>query len=135
VSGPSQEEPVPDYPGRVLDARLHLLDRQVLDRDGVPVSTVDDLELEDVPRPEALDHGTAAPRLVALLHGAVLATRLFGGRPPASRLQRVPIGHVAEVAIVLRLWTSADEEVVPWVERWLRDHVFRHIPGGRRDPH
>ena len=60
MSGPSQGEPMPDYPGRVLDARLHLLDRQVLDRDGVPVSTVDDLELEEVPRLAALDRGTPA---------------------------------------------------------------------------
>ena len=30
---------------RVVDARLHLLSRQVLDVDGEPVTTVDDLEL------------------------------------------------------------------------------------------
>jgi hypothetical protein len=133
VSGSGLEEP-PRYRGRVLDARLHLLDRQVLDRDGVPVSTVDDLEVEDVPRPAALDRGTPPPRLTALLAGSVLVTRLFGGRPPASRLSRIVIGHVGEVGIVLRLRTDARSEEVPWVERWLRDRIFRHIPGGRHDP-
>ena len=34
--------------GRVLDAHLHLLDRQVLDRDGTPVTTVDDVELDGI---------------------------------------------------------------------------------------
>ena len=38
MSLPPDEHP----PGLVLDARLHLLDRQVLDVDGVPVCTVDD---------------------------------------------------------------------------------------------
>ncbi len=39
--GPTPDLP-PDRPlaGRVLDARLHLLDRQVLDADGVPVTTL-----------------------------------------------------------------------------------------------
>ena len=36
---------VPAVAGQTLDAQLHLLDRQVLDSDGVPVTTVDDLEL------------------------------------------------------------------------------------------
>ena len=125
---------VPRYGGRVLDARLHLLDRQVLDRNGVPVSTVDDLEIEDVPRIAALDRGTPPPRLTAVLDGAVLVTRLFGGRPPASRLARIAIGHVAEVGIVLTLKTEARDEDVSWIERWLRDRIFRHIPGGRHDP-
>lgn len=31
--------------GTLIDARLHLLDRQVLDRDDVPVTVVDDLAL------------------------------------------------------------------------------------------
>ena len=35
--------------GRILDAEVHLLDRQVLDKDGMPVTTVDDLELSDIP--------------------------------------------------------------------------------------
>ena len=34
--------------GRLLDAQLHLLDRQVIDVHGAPVTVVDDLELSDV---------------------------------------------------------------------------------------
>ena len=42
------EQPLEWYRDRRLDAQLHLLDRQMLDADGVPVSTVDDVELDGV---------------------------------------------------------------------------------------
>jgi hypothetical protein len=92
--------PVPPVAGQTLDAQLHLLDRQVLDSDGVPVTTVDDLELgaaEGAPElaPE-IPVGTPAPVLTALLTGPVLGTRIFGGRPPSSRLIRIPWTDVAE---------------------------------------
>jgi hypothetical protein len=32
------------WPGRILDARLHLLDRQLHDHDGNPVGVIDDIE-------------------------------------------------------------------------------------------
>jgi len=118
----------------VLDARLHLLDRQVLDRDGVPVTTVDDLELETVVVGEDLPEHGRPPRLTALLDGNVLLTRILGGRPPSSRLQRIGLDRVAEIGVVVRLTTRAEEEPTGWPERWLRDRLIRHIPGGRRDP-
>jgi hypothetical protein len=89
-----------DYPldpqastGRVLDAQLHLLDRQMLDVGSVPVAAVPDLEISDVDRPEAIVPGTPAPQVVALLGGPVLATRIFGGRPPPSRLHTASPGN------------------------------------------
>jgi hypothetical protein len=74
--------PVPPTAGRTLDAQLHLMDRQVLDHDGVPVTTVDDLELSGPDLDTEIPPGTAAPVLTALLTGPVLGTRIFGGRPP-----------------------------------------------------
>ena len=38
-------------PRRVLDLNLHLLDRQIVDRDGHLVGKVDDLELTRAPTP------------------------------------------------------------------------------------
>jgi hypothetical protein len=131
---PPALEPPPRYRGRVLDARLHLLDRQVLDRDGMPVTTVDDLELDTVAVGEELPERGRPPRLTALLSGSVLVTRIFGGRPPSSRLERIGLDRVAEIGTVLRLTTRAEEETTDWPERWLRDRVVRHIPGGRSDP-
>ena len=127
-------EPAPLYPGRVLDAQLHLLDRQIIDSEGTPVSTVDDLELEGAELGEDFEVTATPPRLTALLSGNALATRMFGGRPPTSRLKRIDIGVVSEVNVVVRIAALADRFDNTWVERWLRDHVIARIPGGRHDP-
>ena len=125
----------PDAPtaaGRLLDARLHLLDRQLLDHDGNPVGIVDDLELgglsvgEDIPRDAAPAH------VSGILTGQVLMTRIFGGRPPRSRLQPLPWRLVAKVGDVVQLAHTDRPFDGLWVEHWLRDHLIGHIPGGRR---
>ena len=64
---PACPRPVPPVAGRTLDAQLHLLDRQVLDSDGVPVTTVDDLELGaprrlDTPRSRREHRPRCSPR-------------------------------------------------------------------------
>jgi hypothetical protein len=120
--------------GRVLDAQVHLLDRQVLDVDGVPLTAVDDLELTDVPFDTELKRGTPAPVIESLLSGPVLATRIFGGRPPASRWHRILWGTITDLATVLRLSVHGDELDVTWPERWARDRVVGRIPGGKHDP-
>lgn len=127
---------LPEHPpvaGRVLDAQLDLLDRQLLDPDGVPITTVDDLELTDPADPAHLDPD-ARPELSNLLTGPVLATRIFGGRPPASRFVRIPWRVVSDVDVVLHTGVAADSLDASWVERWVRDHVIARIPGGRHDP-
>ncbi|MGW6266310.1 hypothetical protein [Cellulosimicrobium funkei] len=122
---------------RVVDARLHLLSRQVLDVDGEPVTTVDDLELVASP---AADDGPrdAVPgepaEVGAVLTGPVLVTRLLGGRPPASRWERVPWSDVGHVGTALELTVRADSLDLHWTENWLREHVVGRIPGGRHDP-
>ena len=130
---------------RVVDARLHLLSRQVLDVDGEPVTTVDDLELVAADRADGTD-GTArddGPRdavpgepaeVGALLTGPVLVTRLLGGRPPASRWERVPWSDVGHVGTAVELTVRADSLDLHWTEDWLREHVVGRIPGGRHDP-
>lgn len=123
----------PDAPrprGRLLDARLHLLDRQLLDDDGAPVGIVDDLELSGAEF-GALTAGARPPRVTGLVSGHVLATRIFGGKPPPSRLQTIPWRLVAAVATVVRLHPTDMAFDALWVEHWLRDHVIAHIPGGR----
>jgi hypothetical protein len=120
-------------PGLVLDARLHLLDRQVLDVDGVPVCTVDDLEVHGVDGSDLPD-GSQTAVVTSLLSGAVLATRIFGGRPPSSRWHRIRWSHVADVGTTVRLGVHGSELDVTWTERWVRDHVIARIPGGSHDP-
>ena len=119
--------------GRVVDAQLHILDRQVLDRDGVPVTAVDDLELGDIPLDTDLD-GAEPPEIENLLSGAVLGTRIFGGRPPADRWHRIPWSAIAELTTAIHLDAAADDLETSWPERWVREHVIGRIPGGRHDP-
>ncbi len=114
-----------------LDARLHLLDRQLLDDDGDPVAIVDDLELEGVEVDEDIPPGTPAPRVTALLSGHVVATRIFGGSPPPSRLQPIPWKLLASIGTTVQLLPTDMQFDVQWMERWLRDHVVARIPGGR----
>lgn len=120
--------------GRILDAEVHLLDRQVLDRVGVPVTAVDDLELSDVPFDTDLARGAPAPVIENLLSGPVLGTRIFGGRPPDSRWHRIPWSSIADIGIVVALGVPGEDLDVTWPERWVRDHIIRRIPGGDHDP-
>ena len=121
-----------DPDGRGIDARLHLLDRQVLDDDGVPVTTVDDLELADLQYGER--HHADPPTISALISGPILTTRLFGGRTSRRRLHRIGWDRVAEIDTVLKLGMSGDGLEVTWFERWLATQVIGRIPGGRHAP-
>ena len=115
----------------IIDARLHLLDRQLLDDDDNPVGIVDDLELDGIELDTDLDPSAPAPQVTALLSGHVLATRIFGGAPPRSRFQEIPWDLVASAGVTVKLKPTDMSFDVQWAERWLRDHIITHIPGGR----
>jgi len=120
--------------GRLLDAHLHLLDRQVIDVHGAPITAVDDVELSEVILDEDLPPDAPAPVIVALLSGPVLGTRIFGGRPPESRLIRTPWSAVYEIGVAIRLAVAGEVLDVTWTERWVRDKIIGRIPGGRHHP-
>jgi hypothetical protein len=119
--------------GRILDAQLHLLDRQVLDVDGVPITAVDDIELGEVPVGVEL-RGREAPVIESLVSGAVLGTRIFGGRAPESRWHRIPWRLIARVGVAIELTEPGEGLDVTWPERWVRDRIVARIPGGRHAP-
>lgn len=124
----SSRGPLPEAPrpaGLLLDARLHLLDRQLLGADDAPVGIVDDLEIDGT-------DGRSAAHVTAILTGKVLATRILGGQPPRSRLETIPWRLVSAVGTVLHLDIHPESLDNLWVERWLRDHIITRIPGGRR---
>ncbi|MEU1971592.1 hypothetical protein ABZ477_08040 [Microbacterium sp. NPDC019599] len=122
-----------DPDGRGVDARLHLLDRQMLDQDGVPVSTVDDVELSGVELGAPLDPD-ARPVVAALLVGAAVLPRIFGGTLPRSRWVRIPWELVVKLHVVIDLRAKADDLDATWVERFVRDDIIARIPGGRHAP-
>ena len=123
-----------DQSPRYLDAHLHLLDRQVLDVHGVPIAVVDDLELSEIPAGQEIPPDTSPPVITALLSGPTLATRIFGGRPPESRMVRTPWVAIREIGVVIKLSVGRDTQDLFWTERWVRDHVIGRIPGGRHTP-
>ena len=122
-----------DPDGRGVDAQLHVLDRQMIDRDGVPVSTVDDVEIAGVEVGEAVDHSTV-PTVSALLVGAAVLPRIFGGRMPRSRWDRIPWDDVTRLDTTVELGVRADDLDATWLERWFRDRVVARSPGGRHAP-
>jgi hypothetical protein len=125
------ELPVLARRGHLIDARLHLLDRQLLNVDDDPVGIVDDLELTDFEFDRDISAGAEPPQVTAILSGQVLATRIFGGEPPRSHLQEIPWNLVVSVNVVVKLKATDMAFDVSWVERWLRDRIIKHIPGGR----
>ena len=127
--------------GRLIDARLSLLDRQVLDVDGQPVGVVDDLEVTDLPTrqvsdvPEPLVDVRLDPiRVLNLVHGPIVLERIVGGRRPRAHFERVPWNAVAEIGSAIRLAVAADTVPVGWLEDWLARNVIGRIPGGRHVP-
>lgn len=122
-----------DPDGRGVDARLHLLDRQMLDPDEVPVSTIDDIELDGVAVGEPVDH-RHPPTVKAILVGASVLPRVFGGSMPRSRWARIDWSHVTELDTIVRLDVRADDLDATWLERWFRDRLIAHIPGGSHAP-
>ncbi|WP_029145014.1 hypothetical protein [Microbacterium luticocti] len=122
-----------DPDGRGVDARLHLLDRQMLDRDGVPVSTVDDVELDGISVGESVDHDHP-PTVSAVLVGAAVLPRIFGGSMPRSRWDRIEWSRVVRLGTVLELRVRADDLDATWLERWIRDRIIARIPGGSHAP-
>jgi len=96
----------------------------------VPVATLDDIELTGIEP----DGNLAAPRIDAILTGATLATRIFGGRLPRRRLQRIRWDDVAEVGITIGLRVRSEVLDATWPERWVRDQIIGRIPGGRHAP-
>jgi hypothetical protein len=127
----TDELPAKRHRGRLVDARLHLLDRQLLNEHDDPVGIVDDLELSGVELDRDVADGSPAPQMTALLSGRVVATRILGGAPPRSLMQQIPWKLVDAVGVVVKLKQTDETFDVDWVERWLRDRIIRHIPGGR----
>jgi len=125
--------------GRVLEAGLHLLDRQLIDSDGRLAGKVDDLELE-------VPEGGGPPVVTAILAGPGALSRRIGGRPGAwleavaNRLRgdrrpaRVPFGVVKRIGSAVDLSVAKAELETDRLEAWTRDHLIGHLPGARDAP-
>jgi hypothetical protein len=119
----TDELPAKRHRGRLVDARLHLLDRQLLNEHDDPVGIVDDLELSGVELDRDVADGSPAPQMTALLSGRVVATRILGGAPPRSLMQQIPwklvdaVGHRVGTVVDVRLSISGDLQNDPSTPR------------------
>ncbi len=126
---------------RVIDAGLHLLDRQIVDKDGRLAGKVDDLEL-------TFPHGSMSdpPFVSAILSGPGALAPQIGGRlgkwiaAAESRLSdqpgpaRISFGVVKRIENDIQLIVSRDDLDVTRLEDWVRDTIISKIPGARHAP-
>lgn len=122
---------------RPISVRLDLLDKQILDRDGLPFGRVDDLEISIA---------DAVPRVAALMVGAqALGERLGGvtGRWMAGVSARLressPGPGEIDVRLIEKLEPNvelsvrlADLPELAGLERWLAAKLVERLPGAGR---
>ena len=130
------------YPARVVDAGLMLLDRQIVDKDGLMAGNVDDLELVF---PE---EGTGPPIVTAIYAGPGALARRVGGRlgdwieSVHARLHphekpgpaRIPFGVVKRFDNHVELTVARSDLEVGRFERWVRERIIDKIPGATDQP-
>jgi len=129
--------------GRTIDAGLELLDRQLIDADGMLCGKVDDLELTPSEEDPSVLYVTAI-----LAGPGALAGRL-GGRlghvierisarlrdSPEDRPARVPFEVVKEIGgTAVDRWVPKAELETNRLEDWARAHVIDKLPGADRAP-
>jgi hypothetical protein len=126
--------------GRVFDAKLHLLDRQVVDSSGGLVCKVDDLEisLDENGWPYVsgilVGPGALGPRIGGWLGKLMVAVqrRLHGGEDPPP--PRIDFGVVTDIGITVTIGIRAGQTGVQGLEDWMRENVIGRLPGASDAP-
>ena len=123
--------------GRQLDLELHLLDRQIVDRDGRRICNVDDLELEI--------GADGHPYVTGILVGSRALGQRMRGRighwiyaisarlADTDELPRIGFEHVTGIGEDITVSRSRDELRIDPLERWVNDNVITRIPGSRHE--
>ena len=125
-----------DIAKRVIDAGLNVLDRQIIDSDGMMSGNVDDLEL-------TFPSDGGPPVITGILAGPGALARRLGSRSGAwleslhSRLHpaeqpgpaRIAFGVVKRVADHVEITVPRSELDVGRFEEWVREKIISKIPG------
>ena len=121
--------------GRVVDAGLEILDRQIVDVHGAVAGKVDDLEL-------SLGDG-GPPVVTAILTGPGALCERLGGRlgrvlaavderlsnPGAEGPGRISFATVASIETDVQLSTPGEDLPGATAETWVRTTIIEKIPG------
>jgi len=126
--------------GRRLYLALHLLDRQLVDRNGRLAGKVDDLELEQGDSGDLYvtgiltGPGVLAGRFGHRRYGRWRERALRALSDGPAPLTRIPLARVANIGNHVDLAVDREELATFTSERWVQDHVIGHIPGARHAP-
>jgi hypothetical protein len=118
---------------------LHLMDRQVEDRDHRLVCKIDDLELEF--------DSTGRPYVTAILIGPRAVGPRLGGRlghwvaaiaarlatPAELPMPRIDFAEVTDIGSAITVARRADELRVAPLEAWVDHHIIARIPGSTHE--
>jgi sporulation protein YlmC with PRC-barrel domain len=123
--------------GRVLDAGLKLLDRQLIDSQGMLAGKVDDLELtpsEDDPKVLYVTAILAGPGALAGRLGGHLGHLLerVSNRlrdTAEDRPARVPFGVVKRIDSAVDLWVPKEDLETDRLEQWACQTIIAKLPG------
>jgi sporulation protein YlmC with PRC-barrel domain len=125
--------------GRILHARLHLLDRQVITRrDTRLLAKVDDLEIDldaDVPHVSEILTGPAAlgHRMPGLLGAFIegVHRRLHPDKHPAPNV--IPAGRIVDITSAVLVDSDEDLHVQGFGD-WVDEQIISRIPGAGDAP-
>jgi sporulation protein YlmC with PRC-barrel domain len=118
--------------GRVIDLHLHVLDRQVIDRDGKFVCKVDDLDLEEGGAGNLFVSGiVVGPRGVGPRFGGRLGRWItsIAGRIATGPPRAISMSDVAAIGNAIELSRARAELGVDPLEVWVEEHIISRIPG------
>jgi hypothetical protein len=112
-----------------------VLDKLLVDRDGVPLGRIDGIVLLVAPgdsRPRVAQIESGLPTLARRLPGPVArslhwAIRKLGGR--WARPVRTPWSRLESIGKEVKIDVSAEHSRLLAGERWLCHHVIKRIPG------
>jgi hypothetical protein len=126
--------------GRELWAALSLLDRQLVDMDGILAGKVDDLELDHPADPDGLPivtsilsgPGVLSHRMSPRVVGRLIDSWRRRRHPEYSGPARISFGVVKEIGINVELTVPRSDLCVSRLEDRVRDRIIGRIPGSRR---
>ncbi|HET8719227.1 MAG TPA: hypothetical protein VFM50_15920 [Nocardioidaceae bacterium] len=130
-------DPTPREP---FNANEDLLDRQILDKDGLMVAKVDDVEIEQLDDGRVVvtglltGPGALGPRLGGFLGALTTAAWSRLAERPEGQPKRIGFEHVREIDTAVRLDVARGDLDVDGLEAWTRERVIEAIPAAGEKP-